>query len=121
MRARLFEREQRGERGLILGLGVGMLAHQVFGQTDAFLLGTKPGVVMWMIMGLITGLYLKLAPGTWGDRGLGSKGVERQGSRGARENETGGQGDRESVSLPLNFSVSLSSSGHLQALVLYLT
>jgi len=39
-----------------------MLAHQVFGLTDAFLLGTKPGVVMWMIMGLITGLYLKLSP-----------------------------------------------------------
>ena len=39
-----------------------MLAHQIFGLTDAFLLGTKPGVVMWMIMGLITGLYLNLAP-----------------------------------------------------------
>ena len=38
-----------------------MLAHQIFGLTDACLLGTKPGVVMWMIMGLITGLYLKLA------------------------------------------------------------
>jgi len=47
---------------LILGLGAGMLAHQVFGLTDAFLLGTKPGVVMWMLMGLITGLYLKLTP-----------------------------------------------------------
>ena len=31
-------------------------------ETDAFLLDTKPGVVMWMIMGLVTGLYLKLAP-----------------------------------------------------------
>jgi len=39
-----------------------MLAHQIFGLTDAFLLGTKPGVVMWMIMGLVTGLYLNLAP-----------------------------------------------------------
>jgi len=39
-----------------------MLAHQVFGLTDAFLLGTKPGVVMWMIMSLVTGLYLHLAP-----------------------------------------------------------
>ena len=47
---------------LILGLGAGMLAHQIFGLTDAFLLGTKPGVVMWMIMGLVTGLYLNLAP-----------------------------------------------------------
>jgi putative inorganic carbon (HCO3(-)) transporter len=47
---------------LILGLGAGMLAHQIFGLTDAFLLGTKPGIVMWMIMGLVTGLYLNLAP-----------------------------------------------------------
>ena len=47
---------------LILGLGAGMLAHQIFGLTDAFLLGTKPGIVMWLIMGLITGLYLNLAP-----------------------------------------------------------
>ncbi|MBM4467535.1 MAG: O-antigen ligase family protein, partial [Chloroflexi bacterium] len=47
---------------LILGLGAGMLAHQIFGLTDAFLLGTKPGVVMWMIMGLVTGLYLNLVP-----------------------------------------------------------
>ncbi len=47
---------------LILGLGAGMLAHQIFGLTDAFMLGTKPGVVMWMIMGLVTGLYLNLAP-----------------------------------------------------------
>lgn len=46
---------------LILGLGAGMLAHQIFGLTDAFLLGTKPGVVMWIIMGLVTGLYLNLA------------------------------------------------------------
>jgi putative inorganic carbon (HCO3(-)) transporter len=47
---------------LILGLGAGMLAHQIFGLTDAFLLGTKPGVVMWIIMGLVTGLYLNLTP-----------------------------------------------------------
>ena len=47
---------------LILGLSAGMLAHQIFGLTDAFLLGTKPGIVMWLIMGLITGLYLNLAP-----------------------------------------------------------
>jgi hypothetical protein len=46
----------------ILGLGAGILAHQIFGLTDAFMLGTKPGIVMWIIMGLITGLYLNLAP-----------------------------------------------------------
>lgn len=45
-------------RALIVGLVCGMLAHQVFGLTDAFLLGTKPGVVMWMFMGLIAALYV---------------------------------------------------------------
>jgi putative inorganic carbon (HCO3(-)) transporter len=49
-------------RRVVLGLGAGMLAHQLFGLTDAFLLGTKPGIVMWILMGLTTGLYLRLAP-----------------------------------------------------------
>ena len=35
-------------RALGVGLAAGMLAHHVFGLTDAFMLGTKPGVVMWM-------------------------------------------------------------------------
>jgi uncharacterized protein (TIRG00374 family) len=34
-------------RALSIGLAAGMLAHHVFGLTDAFMLGTKPGVVMW--------------------------------------------------------------------------
>jgi len=54
---------------LVLGLGAGMLAHQIFGLTDAFLLGTKPGIVMWIIMGLVTGLYLNLAPDHLATRG----------------------------------------------------
>jgi hypothetical protein len=67
-----------------------MLAHQIFGLTDAFLLGTKPGVVMWLIMGLITGLYLKLAPEHLG--------VTRRWG----EEETGGMGDGlEWLSRPL--------------------
>jgi len=45
-----------GVRILIVGLVCGMLAHQVFGLTDAFQLGTKPGVVMWGIMGLVAAL-----------------------------------------------------------------
>jgi putative inorganic carbon (HCO3(-)) transporter len=48
---------------LLLGLGAGMLAHQLFGLTDAFLLGTKPGIVMWILMGMITGLYLNFSSG----------------------------------------------------------
>ncbi len=50
-------------KNIVLGLGAGMVAHQLFGLTDAFLLGTKPGVVMWIIMGLVTGLYLRIANG----------------------------------------------------------
>lgn len=49
-------------RRIVLGLGGGMLAHQLFGLTDAFMLGTKPGIVMWILMGLVTGLYLRLVP-----------------------------------------------------------
>ncbi len=41
-----------GARALIAGLGFGMLAHQVFGLTDAFILGTKPGVLMWIYFAL---------------------------------------------------------------------
>jgi len=29
-------------------LAAGMFAHHVFGLTDAFMLGTKPGIVMWI-------------------------------------------------------------------------
>lgn len=47
-----------GMRAVIVGLACGMLAHQVFGVTDAFLLGTKPGVVMWVFLGIVAGLYL---------------------------------------------------------------
>lgn len=49
-------------RRLVLGIAAGLLAHQIFGLTDAFMLGTKPGIVMWILMGIITGLYLNLAP-----------------------------------------------------------
>jgi len=49
-------------RRLVLGIAAGLLAHQIFGLTDAFMLGTKPGIVMWILMGIITGIYLNLAP-----------------------------------------------------------
>ncbi len=38
-------------RALAVGLGCGMFAHHVFGLTDAFILGTKPGIVMWIFLG----------------------------------------------------------------------
>jgi hypothetical protein len=35
-----------------------MLAHQIFGITDAFMLGTKSGAVMWVFFGLVAALYV---------------------------------------------------------------
>jgi len=43
-------------RALVVGVGCGMVAHHVFGLTDAFMLGTKPGVVMWIYFALVAGL-----------------------------------------------------------------
>ena len=40
-------------RALIVGLGAGMFAHHVFGLTDAFILGTKPGIVMWIFFAFV--------------------------------------------------------------------
>jgi putative inorganic carbon (hco3(-)) transporter len=39
-----------------LGLGGGLLAHLLFGLTDAVALGAKPGLLFWMLLGLIVGL-----------------------------------------------------------------
>jgi len=38
-------------QALALGLGCGMLAHQVYGLTDAVTLGAKPGVFLWIMLG----------------------------------------------------------------------
>jgi putative inorganic carbon (HCO3(-)) transporter len=45
-------------RVLMIGLACGMLAHQVFGIMDAYMLGTKLGAVMWIYFGLAAALYL---------------------------------------------------------------
>jgi putative inorganic carbon (HCO3(-)) transporter len=44
--------KDNGVCALIAGLGFGMLAHQTFGLTDAFILGTKPGVLIWIFYAL---------------------------------------------------------------------
>jgi putative inorganic carbon (HCO3(-)) transporter len=44
-------------RPLVLGLGGGLLAHMLYGLTDAVALGAKPGLLFWMLLGLIAGLY----------------------------------------------------------------
>jgi putative inorganic carbon (HCO3(-)) transporter len=43
-------------RSLALGLAGGLLAHLLYGLTDAVALGAKPGVLFWMLLGLIVGL-----------------------------------------------------------------
>jgi putative inorganic carbon (HCO3(-)) transporter len=44
-------------RALVLGLGGGLLAHLVYGLTDAVALGAKPGVLFWMLLSLTCGLF----------------------------------------------------------------
>lgn len=48
--------DNAGVRALIVGLGCGLLAHHVFGLTDAFILGTKPGVVMWIYFAFVVAI-----------------------------------------------------------------
>ncbi len=48
-----------GARALIAGLSFGMLAHQIFGLTDAFILGSKPGLLMWIFMALAVACYVR--------------------------------------------------------------
>ena len=44
-------------RLLALGLGGGLLAHFLFGLIDATALGGRPGVIFWVLLGLIASLY----------------------------------------------------------------
>jgi putative inorganic carbon (hco3(-)) transporter len=46
-----------GVRAIIVGVGFGMLAHQTFGLTDAFILGTKPGILVWIFLALAAATY----------------------------------------------------------------
>ncbi|MBI5303647.1 MAG: O-antigen ligase family protein [Chloroflexi bacterium] len=42
---------------LVLGLGLGLFAHLLYGLTEAVALGAKPGILFWMLLGLVAGLY----------------------------------------------------------------
>lgn len=44
-------------RSLALGLAGGLLAHGVYGLTDAVALGAKPGFLWWWLLALIAALY----------------------------------------------------------------
>ena len=47
----------RPRRAFALGLGGSLLAHLVYSLTDAVALGAKPGLVFWLVLGLIAGLF----------------------------------------------------------------
>jgi len=44
-------------RALVLGLGCGLLAHAVHATVDTLVVETKPGILFWMLLGLICGLH----------------------------------------------------------------
>ncbi len=44
-------------RMAVLGLGGGLLAHLLWGLTDAMALGSRPAFVFWILLGLISGLH----------------------------------------------------------------
>jgi putative inorganic carbon (HCO3(-)) transporter len=48
---------------LLIGLGGGLVAHLIFGMADAVTLGAKPGVLFWMLLGLIASLYSRFSSG----------------------------------------------------------
>jgi len=54
--------EMAARRHAALGLGCGLLAHLVYGLTDAVALGAKPGLVFWLLLGLIAGLFAQTQP-----------------------------------------------------------
>ena len=47
----------RTDRTIAGGLGAGLIAHFVFGMTDAISLGSKPGVLFWFMLALIVSLH----------------------------------------------------------------
>jgi putative inorganic carbon (HCO3(-)) transporter len=50
-----------GQRALLAGLGGVWAGHLVYGMTDAIALGAKPGFVLWMLFGILTGLHRQIA------------------------------------------------------------
>ncbi|HLF27042.1 MAG TPA: O-antigen ligase family protein [Anaerolineae bacterium] len=47
-------------RLLVLGLSGGLFAHLMYSLTDAVALGAKPGVLFWVLLGLVAGLFERL-------------------------------------------------------------
>lgn len=55
---RLIKSKRRLLRTTAIGLACGMLAHQVFGLMDAYVLGRNLGEIFWIFCGCMTALYL---------------------------------------------------------------
>jgi putative inorganic carbon (hco3(-)) transporter len=55
--AKIFKSKRSIGHGLLRGLACGMLAHHIFGLTDAFVMGTKLGVILWIFLGLAAAIF----------------------------------------------------------------
>ena len=51
------KRKDEFMRMAVLGLGAGQVAHFLFGMGDSIPLGAKTGVLFWVSLALITGIY----------------------------------------------------------------
>ncbi len=47
----------RMRRSLVAGLAAGLLAHHLYGLTDAITLGAKPGLALWAFAGLMAAMH----------------------------------------------------------------
>jgi putative inorganic carbon (hco3(-)) transporter len=65
-----FLMEPAGVKVLVLGLGGSLLAHAIYGMTDAVTLGAKPGILFWMLLGLVSNLYFLQRSNVEGKEGL---------------------------------------------------
>lgn len=48
-------------RPIAPGFAASLLAYELYGLTDTVALGAKPGVLFWLLAGLITGIYLQIS------------------------------------------------------------
>ena len=49
-------RNGTGYRAVSLGILAGLVAHHVYGLADALALGSKPGLVFWLLLGLLAAM-----------------------------------------------------------------
>jgi putative inorganic carbon (HCO3(-)) transporter len=66
-------KRDEGMRPVALGLLAGLIALHVYGVSDALALGSKSGILFWMILGLLTGMRTMVHRPSGGD-GTGQMG-----------------------------------------------